>query len=124
MGKIGNKTRWVRFRITEKERNIVETHAVKMGYKNNFSAYFRSRILRKDIITVNPNKLIDELNLLRSELNKIGSNINQITNYYNFLLKNKYSDNDRFDDFKNIIIEYEIKTLELKETINKTLDKI
>lgn len=124
MSKSENKTEWVRFRITKKEINQIETHATKLGYKNNLSTYFRNRILRKDVITVNPNKLIDELNLLRGELNKIGSNINQITNYCNFLLKNKYTEDVKLDDFKNVIIKYEIKTHQLKEVINKTFDKI
>ena len=75
-------------RFTKSENILIENDVNSLGYKDNHSEYFRRKILRKKGIVVNPNKLIDELYLLRSELNKIGSNLNQVANY-SFFAKNK-----------------------------------
>ncbi len=119
-----NKEKRFTIRITEKEENLIRKEAQILGYQNNISQYLRSKILRKHMPTVNPNKLIDELYLLRAELNKIGSNLNQVANYTNFLLKNKYMEHSHLKEFQEIELNFENIIAELKDTINKTVDKV
>ena len=118
-----NKTKYVRVRITKSEDATIKKEAEILGFQNNISQYLRGKILRKHMPTVNPNKLIDELYLLRAELNKIGSNLNQVANYTNFLSKNKYIDHSHLKELKEVELSFEDKVFELKETIDETIDK-
>jgi hypothetical protein len=118
-----NKTKYVRVRITKSEDEKIKKEAQILGYQNNISQYLRGKILRKHMPTVNPNKLIDELYLLRAELNKIGSNLNQVANYTNFLFKNNYAEHSHIKKLKEIELALENKVYELKKTIDKTIDK-
>ncbi|WP_299670375.1 hypothetical protein [uncultured Polaribacter sp.] len=118
-----NKTKYVRVRITKSEDEKIKKEAQVLGYQNNISQYLRGKILRKHMPTVNPNKLIDELYLLRAELNKIGSNLNQVANYTNFLFKNNYAEHSHIKKLKEIEFGFENKVYELKKTIDKTIDK-
>lgn len=118
-----NKEKRFTIRITEKEEKLIRKEAQILGYQNNISQYLRGKILRKHMPTVNPNKLIDELYLLRAELNKIGSNLNQVAHYTNSLVKNNIVDHKHIKKLKEIELGIENKVYELKETIDKTIDK-
>ena len=118
-----NKEKRFTIRITEKEENLIRKEAQILGFQNNISHYLRGKILRKHMPTVNPNKLIDELYLLRAELNKIGSNLNQVAHYTNSLVKNNIVDHKHIKKLKEIELGIENKVYELKETIDKTIDK-
>ena len=124
MKKKNNKTKRISFRITENERKLIEFNAEKLGYKDSLSTYFRNRILRKEIVLVNPNLLVDELYSLKSELNKIGSNINQIANYSNFLMTKNFVDDEFLNKMIEASVEFSLKIKQIEETINKTFDKI
>jgi hypothetical protein len=119
-----NKIKYVRVRITKSEDATIKKEAEILGFQNNISQYLRGKILRKHMPAVNPNKLIDELYLLRAELNKIGSNLNQVANYTNFLLKNNYVKHLQVNEMKKIELNFENKITKLKEIVNKTVDKI
>lgn len=118
-----NKTKYVRVRITIAEDAKIKKEAQILGFQNNISHYLRGKILRKHMPTVNPNKLIDELYLLRAELNKIGSNLNQVAQYTNFLFKNNYAKHSHIKELKEIEFCFEKNICELKTIINKTIDK-
>ena len=119
-----NKTERLNIRVTKKEKELIEKHANKLGFENNLSTYLRGRILRKDIVLVNPNFLIDELYSLKSELNKIGSNINQIANYSNFLINKSFVDDEFLNKMIETSVQFSRKIHQIEETINKTFDKI
>ena len=119
-----NKEKRFTIRITEKEENLIRKEAHILGFQNNISQHLRNKILKKYMNTVNPNRLIDELYLLRAELNKIGSNLNQIANYTNFLLKNNCVEHLQINEMMKIELNFEDKISELKDTINKTVDKV
>jgi hypothetical protein len=119
-----NKTKYVRVRITISEDAKIKKEAQILGFQNNISHYLRGKILRKHMPTVNPNKLIDELFLLRAELNKIGSNLNQVAKHTNFLFKNNSTEHSYIKELKEIQFCFEKNICELKTTIDKTIDKI
>ncbi|CAM1358237.1 protein of unknown function [Tenacibaculum soleae] len=119
-----NKVKYIRVRITDLENETIRKEADNLGFRHNISEFIRQKILRKKMVTVNPNKLIDELYSLRSELNKIGSNLNQIANYTNFLAKNNYAEYSHIENLKEIGKIFEIHVSDLKNKIDRTLDTI
>lgn len=119
-----NKVKYIRVRITDLENETIRKEADNLGFRHNISEFIRQKILRKKMVTVNPNKLIDELYSLRSELNKIGSNLNQIANYTNFLAKNNYVEYSHIENLKEIGKIFEIHVSDLKNKIDRTLDTI
>lgn len=119
-----NKVKYIRVRITDLENETIRKEADNLGFRHNISEFIRRKILRKKMVTVNPNKLIDELYSLRFELNKIGSNLNQIANYTNFLAKNNYVEYSHIENLKEIGKIFEIHVSDLKNKIDRTLDTI
>ncbi|CAA0228951.1 hypothetical protein TMP227_50051 [Tenacibaculum maritimum] len=119
-----NKVKYIRVRITDLENETIRKEAENLGFRHNISEFIRRKILRKKMVTVNPNKLIDELYSLRFELNKIGSNLNQIANYTNFLAKNNYVEYSHIENLKEIGKIFEIHVSDLKNKIDRTLDTI
>ena len=119
-----NKVKYIRVRITDLENETIRKEADNLGFRHNISEFIRQKILRKKMVTVNPNKLIDELYSLRFELNKIGSNLNQIANYTNFLAKNNYVEYSHTENLKEIGKNFEIHVSDLKNKIDRTLDTI
>ncbi|WP_271405465.1 plasmid mobilization protein [Tenacibaculum soleae] len=119
-----NKVKYIRVRITDLENETIRKEADNLGFRHNISEFIRQKILRKKMVTVNPNKLIDELYSLRSELNKIGSNLNQIANYTNFLAKKNYVEYSHIENLKEIGKIFEIHVSDLKNKIDRTLDTI
>lgn len=119
-----NKVKYIRVRITDLENETIRKEADNLGFRHNISEFIRQKILRKKMVTVNPNKLIDELYSLRFELNKIGSNLNQIANYTNFLAKNNYVEYSHIENLKEIGKIFEIHVSDLKNKIDRTLDTI
>ena len=121
--KNNNRKNHINIYLTDKEHNHLVNNAKKIGYAKDFSYYIRELLFKKNRVLVNPNKLVDELYLLRAELNKIGSNLNQVANYTNFLFKNNYAEHSHIKKLKEIELDFENKVYELKKTIDKTIDK-
>lgn len=118
-----NRKNHLKIYLTDKEHNHLANNAMKLGYTKNFNNYIRKLLFKKNRVLVNPNKLIDELYLLRAELNKIGSNLNQVAHYTNSLVKNNIVDHKHIKELKEIELGFENKVYELKKTIDKTIDK-
>ena len=118
-----NRKNHLNISLTNKEYDKFIRRANQLGYEKNYNEYIREMLFNKHRIMVNPNKLIDELYLLRAELNKIGSNLNQVANYTNFLLKNNYVEHSHLKEFQEIELNFENKIYELKDTIYQTIDK-
>ncbi|MEE9406540.1 MAG: hypothetical protein V3V28_00555 [Polaribacter sp.] len=123
LSKNNNRKNHLKIYLTDKEYSHLAKNAEKLGYTKNFNHYIRGLLFKKNRVLVNPNKLVDELYLLRAELNKIGSNLNQVANYTNFLFKNNYIEHSHIKKLKEIELSFEDKVFELKNTIDKTIDK-
>ncbi|CAA0224477.1 plasmid mobilization protein [Tenacibaculum maritimum] len=119
-----NRKNHLSISFTDKEYEKLVSKAKDLGYEKNYAYYIRKMLFDKDRIMVNPKVLIDELYLLRAELNKIGSNLNQVANYTNLLTKNNIVENSHTKELKDIQLNFEIKVNELKNAIDKTLEKV
>lgn len=119
-----NRKNHLSISFTDKEYEKLVSKAKDLGYEKNYAYYIRKILFDKNKIMVNPKVLIDELYLLRAELNKIGSNLNQVANYTNLLIKNNIVENSHTKELKDIQLNFEIKVNELKNAIDKTLEKV
>ena len=108
---MANRTRTlqVKFRVTEEERQMIETKMKQYG-TDNMEAYLRKMAIDGYVIK----KDYSELKKLTSEFGKIGSNINQLAKRAN------ESRHVSADDIRDMLF----KQFEIEKLIKATLPKL
>lgn len=108
---VANRTRTlqVKFRVSEEERQMLETKMKQYG-TDNMEAYLRKMAIDGYVIK----KDYSEIKKLTAELGKIGSNINQLAKRAN------ESRNVDADDIRNMMV----KQFEIEKLVKATLSKL
>jgi len=108
---MANRTRTlqIKFRVSEEERQMLETKMKQYG-TDNMEAYLRKMAIDGYVIK----KDYSEIKKLTAELGKIGSNINQLAKRAN---ESRYVD---MDDIRNILV----KQFEIEKLVKATLLKL
>ena len=108
---MANRTRTlqIKFRVSEEERQMLETKMKQYG-TDNMEAYLRKMAIDGYVIK----KDYSEIKKLTAELGKIGSNINQLAKRAN------ESRNVDADDIRNMLV----KQFEIEKLVKATLSKL
>lgn len=108
---MANRTRTlqIKFRVSEEERQMLETKMKQYG-TDNMEAYLRKMAIDGYVIK----KDYSEIKKLTAELGKIGSNINQLAKRAN---ESRHVD---ADDIRNILV----KQFEIEKLVKATLSKL
>lgn len=108
---MANRTRTlqIKFRVSEEERQMLETKMKQYG-TDNMEAYLRKMAIDGYVIK----KDYSEIKKLTAELGKIGSNINQLAKRAN------ESRNVDADDIRNMMV----KQFEIEKLVKATLSKL